>query len=218
MSISTRKGDSGYTGTLAGERVPKFHIVTEAVGAIDEANAFLGLARASSKEKRTKRVMLQVQKQLFTVGAELSAHGKPVRKTVSETDVKWLERLIDYMEEALKLPPGFVAFGQEERSAHMDVARTAVRKAERIAVRMAGEGMIGNPSLLKYLNRLSDLIFVLACFEERNEAERQKIDRALFYSHWSDPYVCRLSLIVGSTILALVAIIVLLLLFHRPAP
>ena len=212
MSISTKKGDSGYTSLLRGQRVPKYHLITEAVGTLDEVNSFLGLARASSKEKRIKRILLQVQKHLFIIGAELSVpkgEGKPPKKIISEADLKWVERLIEELEEALALPPGFVAFGQEESSSHMDVARASARKMERIAVKMKSKDMIENPYILKYLNRLSDLIFVLACFEEKEGEERSK---------WSDPTFRRRTIFTGLIILALVAIITFLLLFREQTP
>ncbi|NIO20961.1 MAG: cob(I)yrinic acid a,c-diamide adenosyltransferase, partial [Candidatus Aenigmarchaeota archaeon] len=139
MGVSTKRGDTGHTSLFRGERVSKHHLVIEAVGVLDETNSLLGLARASSKEKRIKRIILQVQKHLFIIGAELSVPkglGKPPKKKISETNVKWLEKLLEDFEEALSLPPGFVAFGQEEGASHMDVARTSVRKAERIAVKM----------------------------------------------------------------------------------
>ena len=221
MGVSTKKGDSGYTSLLRGERVPKYHPITEAGGTLDEANSVLGLARAESKEKRIKRIILQVQKHLFIIGAEISVpkgKGKPPKKTISETDVKWLERLIENFEEALSLPPGFVAFGQEESSAHMDVARTTVRKAERLVAQMKDEDMIENAYLLKYLNRLSDLIFVLACFEEKDEVERSRIRRAFFYSQWSDPIFRRWAILTGAIVLVLIVTVILLLLFHGQAP
>jgi cob(I)alamin adenosyltransferase len=221
MHISTKKGDTGHTSLLRGERVPKYHLIIETVGTIDEANSLLGLARASSREKRIKRIILQVQKHLFIIGAELSlakGSGRPPKKAISEKEIKWLERLIEEFEEALSLPPGFVAFGQEEGSSKMDVARTSVRKAERMAVKMKSGGMIENSCILKYLNRLSDLIFVLACFEEKNEAERRKISRGLLSFKWSDPTFRRWTIFTGSIILALVGTIILLLVFHKPAP
>ncbi len=221
MSISTKKGDSGYTSLLRGQRVPKYHLITEAGGTLDEVNSFLGLARASSKEKRIKRILLQVQKHLFIIGAELSVpkgEGKPPKKIISETDLKWVERLLEELEEALALPPGFVAFGQEESSSHMDVARASARKMERIAVKMKSKDMIENPYILKYLNRLSDLIFVLACFEEKEEEERRKISRFLLSSKWSDPAFRRRIIFTGLIISALVATIILLLLFHKQTP
>ncbi len=221
MHVTTKKGDAGYTNLLRGERVSKHHLMIEAVGILDEANSFLGLSRASTKKKQFKRIILQVQKHLFILGAELSVpkgRGKPPKKIISETDVKWLEKLIEEFEEALDLPPGFVAFGQEEISSHMDVARTIVRKAERIAVKMKNQDLVENPNILKYLNRLSDLIFVLACFEEKNEVERLKISPALFSFKWSDPMFRKWTIFMGSIILALAGSIILLILFHKPFP
>jgi cob(I)alamin adenosyltransferase len=108
MRISTKKGDSGYTGLLKGGRVPKHHLIIDVVGTLDEANSQLAVARASSQQKRTKRIILQVQKHLFIIGAELSVpKGKEApTKIITETDIKWLERLVDEFEEALALPPG----------------------------------------------------------------------------------------------------------------
>jgi len=219
-SISTKKGDSGNTGTLGGERVPKYHIITEAVGTIDEANSLLGLARSSAKEKRTRNIIITIQKHLFMIGAELSvANGKKKPKTVvSDVYIRWIEKLVEDFEDALMLPPGFLAFGQEKCSAQIDVARTAVRKAERIAVKMKNDGLIENPELIKYLIRLSDLIFLLACFEEKSSGERKKINRALVMSHLGDPAVRKIAISIGALMVALVVVIILLFIFHRPAP
>ena len=221
MHISTKKGDAGYTSLLGGERVPKHHLVIETVGTLDETNSLLGLARASSKGKRTKQIILKVQKHLFIIGAELSVangRGKLPKRTISEGDVKWLEELIEDFEKAMALPPGFVAFRQEEGASHMDVARTSVRKTERITARIKNEGLIENSHILKYLNRLSDLTFLLACFEEKNDGERRKFMHTLFPSKWADPAFRRWAILIGALLLALVAIIILLILFHRPAP
>jgi len=209
MHISTKKGDSGYTSLLKGQRVPKHHLIIEAGGVLDEANSLLGVARASSREKRIKRIILQIQKHLFLIGAELSVpkgEGKAPNKRISETDIKWLEGFVDEFEEALALPPGFVAFGQNEGSSHLDVARTSVRTAERMASKMKSEGLIENPNILQYLNRLSDLIFLLACFEEKDEEEKQ-----------ANPLFRKWGIVVASIFFMLIVTIVLLLFFHRPA-
>jgi cob(I)alamin adenosyltransferase len=221
MRISTKRGDSGYTNLLMGERVPKHHLIIEAGGSLDEANSFLGVARASSREKRIKRIILHIQKHLFIIGAELSVShgkGKAPKTKISETEIEWLERLVDEFEEALALPPGFVAFGQEEGSSHLDVARTSVRKVERMAVKMKSEKMIENPYILKYLNRLSDLIFLLACFEEKDEEEKPKINQSLFSSQLANPLFRKWGIAVASIFFMLIVTIVLLLFFHRPAP
>jgi len=218
MGISTKKGDSGFTSLLRGARVPKHHLSIEAGGSLDEANSLLGLARASSKEKRIKRIILQVQKHLFTMGAEFSVskgERNSPKKKITEQDVKWLERLVGEFEESLALPPGFVAFGQQEGSSHLDVARTSVRKVERMATRMKSENMIANPFIFKYLNRLSDLIFLMACFEEKDDEEKLAINRTLFSPKLVIPFNHKWGIAIGIIILALIAAIIFLLLFHN---
>jgi cob(I)alamin adenosyltransferase len=222
MGISTKRGDSGYTTLLRGERVPKYHLAIEAVGTLDEASSLLGLARASSNVKRIKRIILQAQKHLFIIGAELSllkAGQKSPEKKISETHLKWLDILVDEFEEFLALPPGFVAFGQKEGSSHLDVARTSIRKVERIAAKIKSENLIDNPYILKYLNRLSDLIFLLACFEEKDQEKKQKIRPTLFSDRLADPLSRKWGISIGSILLvALIATIIFMLFFQKPTP
>jgi ATP:cob(I)alamin adenosyltransferase len=220
MHISTKKGDMGYTSTLSGERIPKFDLVIEATGAIDEANSFLGLARASTQIKRIKRIILLIQKKLFVVGAELSvlkSHGKPPKKRIIEADVKWVENLVEELEEALALPPGFVAFGQEKGSSQLDVARTGIRKAERIIAKMKNKDLLDNLYILQYMNRLSDLTFLLACLEEKSADEKRVISRKLFGSYLAEPGVRKLAINSAIIIMALTSTIILLLIYHKPA-
>jgi len=217
MKVSTKKGDTGYTGTLGGQRVPKDHIVIEVEGALDEASSHVGLARASTRVNRSKRVLLQVQKHFFVMGADLSAlkePGRAPRKGITERHTNWLDMLVEEYEEALDLPPGFVAFGQEESSSHLDVARTSVRKVERGVVRMKNEGMPVNPFTLKYLNRLSDLLFLLACLEERGEKDRRRISRSFAFQALTRPGFRKWIMFMATIVLTLVTVIVLLLLFH----
>ena len=217
MSVSTKKGDEGYTSLYRGGRVPKHHVITETNGAVDEAISHIGLSRAAAKEKRTRRILLQVQQDLFTVGAEVSTQkgkGRWLEKTITQTHVGWLEKLVEDFEETLALPPGFVAFGQKENASHLDVARTAVRRAERLAVKLKSEGYIENPQLLRYLNRLSDLIFLLASFEESDGAKRQDARRQLTLRGWREPWYRRWVVITGGLLFVLAGVIVLLLLFH----
>ena len=210
MGISTKKGDSGYTSLLRGPRIPKDHLIIEAGGSLDEANSLLGLARASSKEKRLKRIILQVQKHLFTMGAEFSVSNEGLNsppKKITEQDVKWLERLVEEFEESLALPPGFVAFGQKEGSSHLDVARTSVRKVERMTTRMKSENMIENPYILKYLNRLSDSIFLMACFEEKDVEEKWKINRTRYFPSGAILINHKWTIAIGLTILVVTVIV-----------
>ncbi|GAB4387628.1 MAG: hypothetical protein Kow0025_02270 [Thermodesulfovibrionales bacterium] len=213
MSVSTKKGDSGFTGTLRGERVPKCHLITEAVGAVDEANSFVGLARSSSGDGKVKRLLLQVQRHLFSVGAELSGGG-PSKKPLGEADLRWVERLVEEFEEAMALPPGFVAFGQERGASELDVARTAIRRAERLAVRMKSEGLMDGPLVLKYLNRLSDLLFLLACYSEMTADERRRLGRGISSGLLSGPASGRWAVAAASLAAVLLAVVISLLLFH----
>ena len=111
-----------------------------------------------------------------------------------------------------------MAFGQNEGSSHLDVARTSIRKVERLAVKMKSEDMIANPNVLKFLNRLSDLIFLMACFEEKVEEQKQEINQSLFSSHLARPLSRKWAIAAASIILMLTVAIVLILFFHRPAP
>ena len=218
MRISTKKGDTGHTSLLRGGRVPKYHLVVEVGGILDEANSLLGLARAASPEMKVKRILVQVQKHLFIIGAEFSVPkggGKPPKQTISESDINWLERLVEEFEEALSLPPGFVAFGQNEASSHMDVARTGIRKLERISVKMKDEGLIENLHILKYLNRLSDLLFLLAAFEEKDSEERRKIKEAFFTHRLFGRPFRTFQIVIVFTIGVLIILSILILLFHR---
>jgi cob(I)alamin adenosyltransferase len=219
MNISTKKGDMGFTSTINGERVPKFDLVVEATGVIDEANSFLGLARATTRTKRIKRTIFFIQERLFIVGAELSAsknYGRPPKKRIVETDIKWVESLVETLEEALALPPGFVAFGQEKGSSQLDVARTEIRKAERIIAKLNNKDLLENKCLLKYMNRLSDLLFLLACLEEKSAAEKHEIGRKLLAPFMAEPGMKKLAINSGIIIMLLSVVIVLLLVFHKP--
>jgi cob(I)alamin adenosyltransferase len=209
MSISTKKGDTGYTSLVGGERVSKYHSITETMGTLDEANSFLGLARASAKDDEVKGIILQIQKHLFIIGAEVSnlkEGSRPPKRTISEIDVSWLDDLVEKYEKAAAIPPEFVAFGQRETSSHMDIARTIVRKAERMIVKVKSEGMIGNDYILKYLNRLSDLIFLLAYFEEREG--KAETTRTYFPFQLANLFSRKWAIFMGSIILSLIAAII----------
>ncbi len=217
MNISTGKGDKGFTRTLRGDYVPKHHLIVEVGGAIDEASAQLGLARSMTKVKRTRRIALHIQQHLFIVGAEVSAQkgaASNQKKKISKLELQWVERLVEQFEEAMALPPGFIAFGQQEASSQFDVARTNIRKAERLASKMKDEGMLDNEYLLKYMNRLSDLVFLLACYDEKSLSEKAAVDRTMLYVKLSDPIIKRLTIVGSAVIFILAIVIVSLLMFH----
>jgi cob(I)alamin adenosyltransferase len=161
--IYTRKGDDGTTGLIGGKRVSKDSAVIEACGALDELNAVIGVVRGHSMPDRIDRVLETVQESLFAVGAELaSPDGVDPQSTVmGEGDVRMLEKEIDALEESLAPLRQFVLPGGTAAGAHLHLARAAARKSERRCVAVARNGRL-NPAILVYLNRLSDLFFVMA--------------------------------------------------------
>ncbi len=169
--IYTKTGDTGETMLGSGETVPKHDLRVEAYGAVDEANAALGLAIAhlpSSIDAGLREVMELAQHDLFDCGADLcvpigegEAEGEKLR--VERRQVERLERLIDRYNEPLGALKSFVLPGGSVASAHLHVARTVVRRSERIvALLLEQQADETNPTVMVYLNRLSDLLFVLA--------------------------------------------------------
>ncbi len=175
VRIYTRKGDTGTTGLLfGGDRVSKADLRTDAYGTTDEAVSALGLARASlgaatdRTEVRLGELILRLQRELFVVGAELATHPERRERLadgvsrVTEAMVSALEDEIDELEELVEQPKEFVLPGESSTGAAIDLARTTVRRAERRAVALADGGGLPESHLLPYLNRLADLLFVMA--------------------------------------------------------
>lgn len=173
MKVYTKHGDQGETGLLYGGRVSKDDPRTEAYGTVDEAVSLLGLARALSQEQRVKEILLVLQRQLFTVGAELATdsdkyelflkHFTPITTEM----VNALENYIDEIDAQITLPRAFVIPGASPASAAADAARSVLRRAERRAVTLHETKNITNVEILRYLNRAADLIFMLARFEDK---------------------------------------------------
>lgn len=170
--IYTKTGDDGTTGLLYGGRVLKDDLRTEAYGTSDEAVAALGVARAGVPDAGLAELILRLQRELFVVGAELAtnpdAWGKlvPGETRVTAEMVEGLERLIDDHVARARMPQEFVVPGETRASAALDLARAVVRRCERRVARMTREGMLPDGEVLRYLNRLADLLFVLARYEE----------------------------------------------------
>jgi len=165
--IYTKTGDDGTTGLLYGGRIPKDDAATEAYGTTDEAVAVLGLARVSADRELNEEILV-LQRELFVVGADLAtnpAERAKLRSGVSlvTTDMtERLERRIDELVAERALPQAFIVPGANEGSAALDLARSVIRRAERHVVALEHEGRDVNPEVRRYLNRLSDLVFVLA--------------------------------------------------------
>ncbi len=174
--IYTKTGDDGTTGLLFGGRISKADLATEAYGTADEAVAALGLARALCDDDALKRDVLVLQRELFVVGADLATNPKARRKLkpgvslVTKAMVRRVERRIDELVQAHPLPGAFVVPGTNGASAALDVARGVVRRAERHVVALERAAREVNPEVRRYLNRLSDLLFVMARWQA-GEAE-----------------------------------------------
>jgi cob(I)alamin adenosyltransferase len=166
VKIYTKTGDDGTTGLFGGERVPKDHLRIEAYGTVDELNSMIGLVRtALASDSRLDRPLLDIQQMLFVLGADLATPNNQkvtfkIPRITSEDGVT-LENLIDSFEQDLPELKRFILPGGSEASARLHLARTVARRAERILVSLSREEAIG-PDDIIFVNRLSDLLFVLA--------------------------------------------------------
>jgi cob(I)alamin adenosyltransferase len=175
VKIYTRKGDDGSTSLWYGGRVAKHDARTEAYGSVDEANSALGVARALCRSRKHRDLgsdLLQLQQDLFVAGAELATAPEASERLEDEvsriTDgmVEALEVDIDRYMRQVDLPPQFVIPGGTELSAALDVARTAIRRAERRVVALRDSDGLASDTVLRFLNRASDLAFAMARFAD----------------------------------------------------
>ena len=165
--LSTHAGDAGITGLLGEGRLPKYHPRVEALGALDEASAALGLARALCKAPKTGPILLDVQRDLYTIMAEVAATPENAQRfqTLDLPRIQWLESQADAITALAPVPAGFILPGDSLPGAALALARTVVRRAERRVAELLDTGEIENRVLLQYLNRLSSLCFALELFE-----------------------------------------------------
>lgn len=171
----SRRGDDGTTGLLGPERVPKYDLRPEAYGTVDEAQAVLGLARATGCTSGTADILLEVQRTLHPMMAELASAGSDhsaFAGSITAADVGQLESHIAEYEDRVEMPKEFIVPGDSPQGAALHLGRTVVRRAERLAVRLAHEGFLGNAHVHGYLNRLSSLLFVLALYEDQQATKR----------------------------------------------
>lgn len=162
-------GDEGYTDLMGPGRVPKYDLRPETYGTLDEASSMLGLARAMSSLDRVRDLLRHVQHDLYLMMAEIATPAEQLEKLpyrITEDQAKWLDTTISELEKEVEMPRQFVLPGVSTPSAAIDVARTIVRRAERHAVRLVHEDQMPPGNVLRYLNRLSSLLFVLARYEE----------------------------------------------------
>ena len=168
----SKKGDRGFTSLLGGQRIPKSGPRPEAYGTLDEASSALGIARASAVRPTTKDTIFAIQKDLGLLCAELATAPEDLAKSpcrMTAEHVDRLERVMEELEQNLEIRPEFIYPGETVSSAAIDLGRTIVRRAERKAVGLIQQKQIHNIEVLRYLNRLADLLFVLARYEESPE-------------------------------------------------
>ena len=163
--IYTKTGDDGTTGLFGGGRIPKDSARIEAYGTVDELNSTIGMAAAEAETHWLNDLLQHIQQSLFVMGADLAtpldARSNYSIPRIDERDVKSLELAIDENEAELPLLKRFILPGGSKLAAHLHYARTVCRRAERLLVHLSREQEIGSSDLI-YLNRLSDLLFVLA--------------------------------------------------------
>lgn len=163
--IYTKTGDKGETSLIGGTRVPKYDDRIEAYGTVDELKSYIGLIRDQEISETSKAILLEIQDRLFTIESSLATDfdNPPSRKlpAIQESDIQFLEKEIDAMNEHLPSLTSFILPGGNTVSSHCQVARTICRRAERITIKLAAKTKVLELNI-KYLNRLSDYLFVLA--------------------------------------------------------
>ncbi len=178
MSYYSRRGDDGTTGWLGKGRLSKHDLRIETVGTLDEASAAIGIARAGAGDARTAPMLLEAQRDLYQLMAEISAEpDQAERFRFDASRVLWLEKEIDTLAAEFPMPREFIVPGDSQGGAAMAFARAVVRRAERRVVELHDEDGIRNPALQQYLNRLSSLLFVLELAENKAAGRSTSIAR-----------------------------------------
>src|SRR5712691_4802205 len=167
--VTTGTGDTGYTGLLGAERIAKYDPRPDTFGTVDEATSALGLARAVAQDPKVKEIIYRIQNELYLLMAELATTPENydkmgLRMTIEH--VQWLEQTEESLKQEVEIPNKFIIAGDTLDGAALDLARTIIRRAERMAVKLLHDGVIQNGEVVRYLNRLSDLIFILARYIE----------------------------------------------------
>ena len=165
MKIYTKTGDDGTTGLAGGTRVKKYDKRLEAYGTVDELNSHIGLILSTAIDEHSKKILLQIQHKLFSVGAQLADDGKrpDIKDKVicSDQDIELLEKEMDKMTDVLPSMKHFILPNGVQGAAFAQVARTVCRRAERCIVHVSSKTPV-DTKLVKYINRLSDYLFLLS--------------------------------------------------------
>src|SRR6187431_3090345 len=166
LKIYTKTGDLGKTSLIGGTKVPKSHIRIETYGTVDELNSFIGLVNDYITDENSGTVLKEIQDRLFTIGSSLACDPEKETKLkipdLKESDVEFLEKEIDKMNEVLPVMKSFILPGGHVAVSTLHIGRCVCRRAERCCVRMQKKELEVEPLIIKYLNRLSDYLFVLA--------------------------------------------------------
>ncbi|AFK02471.1 ATP/cobalamin adenosyltransferase [Emticicia oligotrophica DSM 17448] len=165
MKIYTKTGDEGTTSLVGGTRISKADLKIEAYGTVDELNSWIGLVRDQPINDARKAILKEIQDRLFTIGSDLASEPEQVRRKkipdLFETDIALLEQEMDKMDTELPALRAFILPGGNQSVSYTHIARTVCRRAERLSIRLSKEEEV-NPLIIKYLNRLSDYLFVLS--------------------------------------------------------
>lgn len=170
--VTTGTGDTGYTGLLGDLRVPKYDPRPDTFGTVDEATSALGLARATTQDETAREVILHMQRDLYVLMAELATpheNQAAIGMAMTAEHVRWLEETEERLKAAVEIPNKFVIPGDSLDGAALDLARTIIRRAERMTVRLLHDGVVTNGETVRYLNRLSDVVFILARYLEARQ-------------------------------------------------
>jgi len=166
FKIYTKTGDLGKTSLIGGTKVSKSHLRIESYGTVDELNSYIGLVNDLLTDEHSKNILKEVQDRLFTIGSSLACdpEKEPLMKIpdLKEEDIVLLEKEIDKMNETLPEMRSFILPGGHVAVSTTHIARCICRRAERICVHLQSEDLFVEPLVIKYLNRLSDYLFVLS--------------------------------------------------------
>jgi cob(I)alamin adenosyltransferase len=164
MKVYTKTGDKGQTSLIGGTRVPKHHIRIESYGTVDELNSYIGLIRDQQIDNNSKKMLIEIQDRLFTIGSSLASDPEKSKMKIpdlKEEDVTLLENEIDKMNEILPEMRSFVLPGGHTTVSYCHIARCVCRRAERQTIHLSENSFVAD-LVIKYLNRLSDYLFVLS--------------------------------------------------------
>lgn len=175
MKIYTKTGDKGETALFGGERVPKDALRIEAYGSVDELNCIIGVIRSHKPHRSIDRILVKIQNQLFELGADLAtpiAHKSGLIPRMKKSHSSSLEKIIDVLDTQLLPLKTFILPGGTTVASQLHLARTVCRRAERNVVRLSRNEDIGDAVII-YLNRLSDLLFVMARFANHLDGKEE---------------------------------------------